>query len=153
MSATPSQIAKRLFDATFKERWADSFRRMFFYKTVRVGRLVGKDQFGNEFYEAPAGSMELRERWIEFAGKKSELNAMRIAPEWHSWLTHLTTKPPTQTPFEQPHYLLAYKPTGLSNMAQNANFVPCHYFNKPIDIKPIEYPKVKYTTWNPTKAV
>lgn len=150
MSATPSQITRKIIDAFTKDGIKESFRRMYIYKTIRPGTLVGRDQFGNEFYEAAGESMHLRQRWVETAGKKSDVNATKISPEWHSWMTRVTDEPPTKIPLEHPPYLLKFQPTTLSKMAQNANFVPCHYYNKPVDITPVSYPKVKYTAWEPT---
>jgi len=125
---------------------------MFKYKTIRPGTLVGTDQFGNKYYQAPPGSMELRDRWVEYGGKKKDFNASRIPPEWHTWMTNVDEQHlATQIPFEQQPFMLKYRPNELSKMAQNANYLPSNYYCKPVDVNPIKYDKQKYTSWDPTR--
>lgn len=69
--------------------------------TSRHGRKVGEDAQGNVFYESRDG----KRRWVIYNG---ETEASRIAPEWHGWLHHTWTEPPTTAPlprkgWEQPH--------------------------------------------------
>ena len=152
MSAPVKDIARKIFDVIFKDSYKESFIKAFKYKSVRPGTLVGTDQFGNKYFQAPKNGMELRERWVEFAGKKSEFNATRIPPEWHTWMARVeeTHRTPTEIAFEPQKYAVAFKPTELSQMAQHANYVPSNYHCKPIDVKPMQYSKQKYESWDPT---
>lgn len=152
MSSTPGQIIKKLFEVVTKDKILDSFRRMYVYKTIRPGTLVGKDHFGNAYYEAPAGTMEIRQRFVEMAGPKGDINATAIPPEWHMWMTWIRDVPPTKLPVEQPKYLVNFKPTELSKMGEHANFVPCHYYVKPRDVQSVNYPTKKYETWTPSAS-
>ena len=50
-------------------------------KTILFGKLVGKDAFGNKYYENKNGK-----RWIIYNG---EIDASKIPVEWYSWI-HFT---------------------------------------------------------------
>lgn len=154
MASDVPHIAKKMFDVVFKDSWKLSFEKMFKYKTIRPGRLVGTDQFNNRYYEAPPNSLQLRERWIEFGGKKKDFNASRIPPEWHTWLTRVDEHTPMdKIVFETQKYQVSYKPTALSKMGQNPNYVPSNYYNKPVDVPHVKYDKQKYTSWDPARKV
>ncbi|MBP7001093.1 NADH:ubiquinone oxidoreductase subunit NDUFA12 [Amaricoccus sp.] len=69
--------------------------------TARNGKRVGEDAAGNVFYQSADGSR----RWVIYNG---EVEASRIAPEWHGWLHHTWQEPPTEKPlarkaWEKPH--------------------------------------------------
>lgn len=84
--------------------------------TWRRGEKVGEDDQGNVFYRTADDS----KRWVIFNG---EIEASRIAPEWHGWLHRTWDEPPTEKPlvhksWEKPHQenltgtSLAYAPAG-----------------------------------------
>jgi NADH dehydrogenase len=50
-------------------------------KTIFSGKLVGKDSFGNKYYESKNGK-----RWVIYA---DEIDASKIPVEWYSWI-HFT---------------------------------------------------------------
>ena len=50
-------------------------------KTVFFGKLVGKDSFGNKYYESKKGK-----RWVIYS---NEVDASKIPVEWYSWI-HFT---------------------------------------------------------------
>lgn len=154
MSASVRDIAKKCAEVMLlKDNWKDSFMRMYKYKTIRPGRFVGQDQYGNKFYEAPQDGMDLRRRWVEMAGRKQEINATKISPEWHTWLTYVDTHTPMEKiPFETQQFQLKYKEVALSHMGQKANFVPSNYLCKPVDVQ-TKYSKQKYDSWDPAKKV
>ena len=77
--------------------------------TSRKGRKVGEDAQGNVYYQTADGSR----RWVIYNG---EIEASRVAPEWHGWLHHTFKEPPTRDPlthkaWEKPHEA---NPTGTS---------------------------------------
>jgi NADH:ubiquinone oxidoreductase subunit len=86
------------------------------------GRLVGKDEQGNRYYEqksAPKGAKRKR-RWVIYNGPAE---ASRVPAEWHAWLHHLTDLPPSEAgyverPWMKPHQPnmtgtpAAYRPEG-----------------------------------------
>lgn len=84
--------------------------------TWRNGIKVGEDAQGNIFYQTKDG----KRRWVIYNG---EMEASRIAPEWHGWLHFTWDQPPTEAPlahkaWELPHQenltgtALAYAPAG-----------------------------------------
>ena len=50
-------------------------------KTILSGKFVGKDTFGNKYYESKKGK-----RWVIYSG---EVDASKIPVEWYSWI-HFT---------------------------------------------------------------
>ena len=49
--------------------------------TLLFGKFVGKDSFGNKYYESKKGK-----RWVIYNG---EVDASKIPVEWYSWM-HFT---------------------------------------------------------------
>lgn len=69
--------------------------------TWRHGEKVGEDDQGNVFYRNSDDSR----RWVIYDG---EVEASRIAPEWHGWLHRMYDEPPSEAPlqhkpWEKPH--------------------------------------------------
>lgn len=62
--------------------------------TWRNGKKVGEDSAGNVFYESKDG----KRRWVIYNG---EMEASKISPDWHGWLHHTWSKPPSEQPLEQ----------------------------------------------------
>ena len=50
-------------------------------KTIFFGKYVGKDSFGNKYYESKNGK-----RWVVYF---NEVDASKIPVEWYSWI-HFT---------------------------------------------------------------
>jgi NADH:ubiquinone oxidoreductase subunit len=74
--------------------------------TMRRGKLVGTDEFGNEYYRATKPGQWGREpRWVIYAGQDE---ASMVPAEWHGWLHHRAAEPPTvkapvHRPWQKPH--------------------------------------------------
>lgn len=92
--------------------------------TARRGVKVGADAQGNVYYQTADG----KKRWVIYNG---EMEASRIAPDWHGWLHHTWDQPPTKAPlahkpWEEPHLenltgtAAAYAPTGSIRRATPA---------------------------------
>lgn len=99
--------------------------------TWLTGRLVGRDDFGNAYYQArgtakPAGSGSLvrARRWVIFKGRPE---ASKVPAEWHAWLHHTVQTPPSEAqphrwPWQRQHIPnltgteLAYRPPGHPSM-------------------------------------
>ena len=64
-------------------------------KTILTGKFVGKDSFGNKYYENKKGK-----RWVIYNG---EIDASKIPVEWYSWI-HFT-----QNKIEKKHEFQKYK--------------------------------------------
>ena len=50
-------------------------------QTILYGKFVGKDSFGNKYYESKSGK-----RWVIYNG---DIDASKIPNEWYSWI-HFT---------------------------------------------------------------
>ncbi|MDJ0631180.1 MAG: NADH:ubiquinone oxidoreductase subunit NDUFA12 [Rhodobacter sp.] len=90
--------------------------------TWRKGKKVGEDDTGNRFYETRDG----KRRWVIYNG---EAEASRVSPDWHGWLHHTYSEPPTDKPlkrkaWEKPHQenltgtAAAYAPPGSIRRAE-----------------------------------
>ena len=53
------------------------------------GQPVGKDGFGNRYYQSKDG----KRRWVIYAGT---VEASRVPPDWHGWMHHTFEHLPTQ---------------------------------------------------------
>ncbi|EGO01610.1 Ndufa12, NADH:ubiquinone oxidoreductase 17,2kD [Serpula lacrymans var. lacrymans S7.3] len=72
------------------------WRNMQYIGDAKAGTYVGKDQFGNRYYENlnPEDEILGRHRWVDFAQHYS--NATQVPAEWHSWLSHIRQSPPPE---------------------------------------------------------
>ncbi len=87
--------------------------------TLRHGRLAGRDEMGNHYFERPAhGIARNGRRWVVYAGAP---DPSVIGPRWHAWLHHLTDQPLPETgakSWEKPHQpnltgtAAGYRPAG-----------------------------------------
>jgi len=59
-----------------------------FIYTIFFGKLTGKDQFGNKYYENKKGK-----RWVIYNGG---INASKITSDWYSWMHHITNVKPSE---------------------------------------------------------
>lgn len=87
----------------------------------RRGAFVGKDEFGNRYFEERKPSLEGRKRrWVIYSGLAE---ASRVTADWHGWMHHTVDDPPTVAParlkaWEKPHMpnltgtVRAYRPKG-----------------------------------------
>ena len=53
-------------------------------KTILTGKLVGRDSFGNKYYESKSGK-----RWVTYS---DEIDASKIPIEWYSWIHFIPNK-------------------------------------------------------------
>jgi len=52
--------------------------------TIFFGKFVGKDSFGNKYYQNKNGN-----RWVVYKG---EIDASKISTEWYSWIHYTKNK-------------------------------------------------------------
>ncbi|KAG6889051.1 hypothetical protein C0995_004334 [Termitomyces sp. Mi166 len=74
------------------------WRQMQYICDAKSGTYVGKDQFGNRYYENYNQYEEIpgRHRWVDLA--QHNYHASQVPPEWHSWLQHIRESPPHKDP-------------------------------------------------------
>lgn len=54
-----------------------------------LARCVGKDEFGNRYYEDFNSPAKNNRRWIEYADyNKWFLTPKKVPPPWHGWLSY-----------------------------------------------------------------
>ena len=87
-----------------------------FLYTIFRGKFVGKDEFGNKYFQSSKGK-----RWIIY---KTQVEATKIPPRWYSWIHFMTDKNPNENIEKQYSWQLshtenltgtdkAYKPKGI----------------------------------------
>lgn len=88
----------------------------------RQGRLVGKDDYGNTYYEQRKGVGPLG-RPRRFVIYSNLADPSKVPAEWHGWLHYTVDKPPTEEsylarPWQKPHRMNmtgtreAWRPSG-----------------------------------------
>lgn len=88
----------------------------------KQGGYVGKDDYGNRYYEQRRGVGPLGKprRWVIYTDLA---DASKIPPEWHGWMHYTVDTPPTKEsykakPWQKPHVMnmtgtpQAYRPPG-----------------------------------------
>jgi NADH:ubiquinone oxidoreductase subunit len=99
--------------------------------TLRRGRLVGKDTYGNRYYlqKSGIGPLGVPRRWVIYTDLAE---ASKVPPEWHGWLHHTVDAIPTSEayvakPWQKPHRMNmtgtpeAWRPPGsILNPAERA---------------------------------
>ncbi len=89
-----------------------------FLYTIFFGKFVGKDEFGNKYYQN-----KKNKRWVIY---KDEINASKITSDWFSWIHHTTDRTPSNKiekkySWQKPHQdnqtgtKKAYKPNKIVN--------------------------------------
>ena len=106
--------------------------------SLRKGKSVGEDVFGNKYYELRKPGEGESRRWVIYEGYA---DASKVAPEWHGWLHRTWEHPPTEVEvkrkaWEQPH---------LANMTGTADaYAPAGSLRQ---AKP--KPRADYEAWSP----
>ena len=67
------------------------------FHTWRFGKPVGRDEFGNLYYEGGTDSEGRTRRWVIYSGYSE---ASLIPPGWHGWMHHRTDTPPSAEAYE-----------------------------------------------------
>ena len=67
---------------------------MIYAGDTKAGVLVGKDRYGNKYFENLEEDLPLRTRWVDY--KDKELDAGQIDPGWHAWMSYMVDKPPSE---------------------------------------------------------
>lgn len=71
-----------------------SIWKLWMMSTLKSGRLVGSDKYGNKYYENRYYFMG-RSRWVEYAEYINyDYDASQVPPEWFGWLHYRTDAAP-----------------------------------------------------------
>ena len=96
--------------------------------TFFSGKLVGKDDFGNKYYENKKGK-----RWVIY---NDEIDASKISSDWYSWIHYTSNK------IENFHTLDKFKWQKFHQYNQTGTNKAYH------PNKSKNEPKKKYKSWN-----
>ena len=99
-----------------------------FLKTLFYGAYVGKDVFGNKYYQS-----KKNERWVIYS---KNIEATKITSEWYLWIHHTVDKIPEEN--DQKKY--SWQKKHLENQTGSKNSF------KPTKINKKDVQK-KYETW------
>lgn len=59
--------------------------------TLFYGKLIGRDEYGNRYYEARSAKHGARKRrWVVYKGMAEP---SKVPPQWHGWLHHTLDAP------------------------------------------------------------
>jgi NADH:ubiquinone oxidoreductase subunit len=65
----------------------------------RRGQFVGEDEQGNKYFEERRPSIEgRRRRYVKYNGLAE---GSRVTPDWHGWMHHTVSEPPTIAPLKR----------------------------------------------------
>ncbi|KNC50233.1 uncharacterized protein AMSG_11975 [Thecamonas trahens ATCC 50062] len=126
-----------------------SLKELYYSGTVKGGRFVGKDQFGNEYYE-DLEDLYGKNRYVLY-GNPAEMEATAVPAEWHSWMCQMKDTPPSAgAVVERKFFEAEHTPNGTgtatSYTATNSldgvknDTVEVWRKDSPTEIKPREYP-------------
>ena len=102
-----------------------------FIYTLFTGKLIGKDEFGNKYYQNKRGK-----RWVIYKG---EINASKITSDWFSWIHHTTNNVPND--YNKIKYSWQ-KPHKENKTGTKESYKPNKISKKTKDFK-------KYENWKP----
>lgn len=107
---------------------------------AKSGTLVGKDKYGNEFYENNTeDEIHLRTRWVVYKDFYGDMS--HVEPGWHFWLGYGVDRAPNNTLPENLSRIAAPSPDNYTNLTGTPGAYMCYSTTKP-----------KVTPWNPTVA-
>jgi NADH:ubiquinone oxidoreductase subunit len=75
--------------------------------TWRKGTEVGRDEFGNIYYEGGVDHEGKVRRWVVFAGTSE---ASFIPPGWHGWMHRRTDTPPSREDYRPRDWEKSHRP-------------------------------------------
>ena len=102
-----------------------------FLYTIFFGKFVGKDEFGNKYYQN-----KKNKRWVIY---KDEINASKITSDWFSWIHHTTDR----TPFDKIEKKYSWqKPHQDNQTGSKKAYKPNKIIKKTKEFQ-------KYETWKP----
>lgn len=104
------------------------------------GRYVGKDVFGNRYYEARRQhkSEFRRRRWVMYNGIPE---ASKIPPQWHGWMHYTFAAPLPET--KKHGWQKEHQPNLTGTVGR---YLPSGHISKPT---PRAKAEADYTPWSP----
>ena len=105
-------------------------------KTLKVGSLVGVDQFGNKYFENTQYPHP-KDRWVEY-GNWQNYDPSQVPAEWFGWLHHMIDMNPNHPKFKDLNP--SYRREHIPNLTGTPyRYLPHgHLLNK--ETRPIHFP-------------
>ena len=77
--------------------------------TMRKGKLVGEDEFGNRYYiqRKGVGPLGIPRRWVTYNGLAE---ASTVPADWHGWLHYTVDQLPNQDNYQAKHWQKRHSP-------------------------------------------
>ena len=76
--------------------------------TLLSGKLVGKDEFGNRYYQSRRGQRDKGgKRWVLYRGMAE---ASKVSPDWYCWLHYTSDQLPSAHESHRHSWQLPYLP-------------------------------------------
>ncbi|EFC47053.1 predicted protein [Naegleria gruberi] len=114
--------------------WRETLRKAYVLREVWWEKgdkqLVGKDKFGNTYWQTTLPTELNRGRWVELARKDRIYDASDIPAEWHMWIHRLREEPPTEAETNRKGF--GVRPTHTPNYTgepEKRHYPPGHFFN------------------------
>ncbi|XP_068617721.1 probable NADH dehydrogenase [ubiquinone] 1 alpha subcomplex subunit 12 [Battus philenor] len=105
-----------------------SIYKMGRYDTLKDGKFVGTDSYGNQYFENPYYMLG-RSRWVEFnKNVKLEYDGTQITPEWFGWIHYRTDRLPTEDCAKLTLKCCCYSQMWLQNHEENLSGTPLAYY-------------------------
>ena len=111
--------------------WWNSQTLGTFLHTIFFGKLMGRDEFGNKYYQNKKGK-----RWVIYNG---EINASKITSDWFSWIHHISNTVPNEKTINKYSW---QKPHKDNKTGTKDSYKPNEITKKGKDFK-------KYENWKP----
>jgi NADH:ubiquinone oxidoreductase subunit len=110
------------------------------FHTWRNGTEVGRDEFGNTYYQGGTDSEGRTRRWVIYA---NYAEASTIPPGWYGWMHHRFDTPPSAAEYQSREWEKPHQP--------NLTGTPYAYRPKGSLLSPDRRPQVTgdYDAWTP----
>lgn len=120
-----------------------------------ASKLVGTDEYGNQYFEDLDTNYMINKRWIEFSENHKFLSVqhLRIPPAYNGWLCYIYDEFPNKKNFVEPRWRSprSFKLQNTHPFTSNYNMAPGSFGN-PQKEKNIEFFKQKsFLEWDPPK--
>ncbi|KAI5640885.1 NADH ubiquinone oxidoreductase subunit NDUFA12 domain-containing protein [Phthorimaea operculella] len=105
-----------------------SHYKLWRYDSLKEGRFVGQDCWGNRYYENNY-YMLCRNRWVEYYDNCGwNYDGSMVNADWFGWLHHKTDKTPCEDEAKQELYCDPYAHRWLMGHQENLTGTNCAYY-------------------------
>ncbi len=136
--------------------------RVNFFSTFQKGgpssdpsKLVGVDEYGNQYFEDLETNYYINRRWVEFADNRrvATLQHVKIPPPYNGWLAYTYDEFPNKKNFVEPFWRSERSPQFRSGHPTESNlYMAPGALNNPQREENVEFQKQKtYLPWEPNR--